>query len=92
MLVDLDGDGEKVSVYKKKGRIFEKVYEYPEDAEFTLTIYGGDLCGKLVFVVGHRKGKRNFFAITCDENDKYGFEMIDEIAMYHLSKEGKSCI
>ena len=108
VLVDLDGDGEKelgvlapfhgekVSVYKKKDGKFEKVYEYPEDAEFTHAIYGGDLCGKPAFVVGHRKGKRNLFAITCDENGKYGFETIDEDCgpanVFHYVHDGKDIL
>ena len=108
VLVDLDGDGEKelgvlapfhggkVCVYKKKDGKFEKVYEYPEDAEFAHAIYGGDLCGKPAFVVGHRKGKRNLFAITCDEHGHYEFETIDADCgpanIYHYVHDGKDIL
>lgn len=91
VLVDLDGDGEKelctlapfhgeqVSVYKKQDGKYMKVYDLPEDAEFTHAIYGGDLCGIPTFVVGHRKGKRNLLAIRyVPEAGTYGYEIIDE--------------
>lgn len=91
VLVDLDGDGEKelctlapfhgekVSIYRKQKGAYEKVYVFPEDAEFTHAIYGGDLCGIPSFVVGHRKGKRNLMVFRYDASaESYVSELIDK--------------
>ena len=109
VLVDLDGDGEeelctlspfhgeKVSIYKKTEGVYQKVYDFPEDAPFTHAIYGGDLCGIPSFVVGHRKGKRNLFVIRYNkETESYGYEIIDEDAgpanVLHFVKDGKDVL
>lgn len=105
VLVDLDEDGEKelcvlapfhgeqVSIYKKQDGAYQKVYELPEPAEFTHAIYGGDLCGRPTFVVGHRKGKRNLMAIRYDKaSGSYTTELIDEdrgpANVFHYVKDG----
>lgn len=109
VLVDMDGDGEeelctlapfhgeKVSIYKKVNGSYEKAYDFPEDAEFTHAIYGGDLCGIPSFVVGHRKGKRNLFVIRYhQETGTYGYEIIDENVgpanVLHFVKDGKDVL
>lgn len=109
VLVDLDGDGEKelctmapfhgekIAIYKKQNGVYEKVYEFPEEAEFVHAIYGGDLCGIPSFVVGHRKGKRNLMVIRYDAGTKsYGYEVIDENCgpanVYHYIHNGKDVL
>lgn len=109
VLVDLDGDGEKelctlapfhgekVAIYKKESGAYKKIYDYPEDAEFTHAIYGGMLCGKPAFVVGHRKGKRNLFAITWNnETQEFVSTIIDEdrgpANVYHYVYNGKDIL
>lgn len=109
VLIDLDGDGEKelgvlspfhgdnISIYKKKDGKFEKVYEYEKKAEFTHAIYGGMLCGKPAFVVGHRKGARELLAFTYDEETKnYKVQVLDTDCgpanVYHYEHNGKDII
>lgn len=88
-MVDLDDDGEmelvvlspfhgdEVSVYKKMGKGYEKVYQYPEKAEFLHAIWSGKLGGKTVVVLGHRKGARRLFALVCMDG-RYSFKTIDD--------------
>lgn len=107
--VDLDGDGEKelgvlspfhgekIMIYKKINGTFEKVYQYEKDAEFVHAIYGGMLCGKPAFVVGHRQGKRNLIAFTYNQtNATYEAEIIDTDCgpanIYHYTHNGKDII
>ncbi len=109
VLVDLDGDGEKelctlapfhgekIAVYKKGQDGYTKVYDFPEDAEFTHAIYGGELLGKPAFVVGHRKGKRNLMAITYNQETKsYEYEVIDEdrgpANVFHYVHQGRDIL
>lgn len=79
ILIDLKGNGAKelcvitpfhgdqVSIYSQNGNHYEKVYDYPEPAEFSHAIYGCTLCKHPAFVFGYRKGKRNLIAITWDK-------------------------
>ena len=109
VLVDLDGDGEKelgvlspfhgekIYIYKKRDGVFERIYTYFEDADFTHAIYGGDLCGSPAFVVGHRKGKRNLIAIRYDQEKKeYVSELIDQDCgpanVFHYVHNGKDVL
>ncbi len=109
VLVDLDGDGEKelgvlspfhgekISVYKKIDGKFTMVYEYEKNADFTHAIYGGPLCGKNAFVVGHRKAERNLIVFTYNQQTKaYEAEVIDEDCgpanVFHFVKDGKDII
>lgn len=91
VLVDLNGDGieelctlspfhgDKIAIYDLKDGKYVKVYDYPEPAEFTHAIFGGEILGKPHFVVGHRQGKRNLIDITYDpETENYVSEIIDE--------------
>lgn len=90
VLIDLDEDGEKelavlspfhgdqISIYKKNNGAFEKVYEYEKPAEFTHAIYGGDLCGQPVVVIGHRKAERDLIVFSYNKETKqYKSEVID---------------
>lgn len=88
-MADLDGDGEmelvvlspfhgdEVSVYKKTEDGYEKVYQYPEKAEFLHAIWSGKLSGKTVVVLGHRKGARRLFALLWADGH-YSFKTIDD--------------
>lgn len=90
-MVDMDGDGEKemlvlspfhgdtITIYKKKDGRYESVYEFEEKAEFLHAIYGGMLCGEPVFIIGHRKAKRNLMIFTWNkETASYEVQIIDE--------------
>jgi hypothetical protein len=109
VLVDLDKDGEKelavlspfhgdqISIYKKQDGSFHKVYEYEKPAEFSHAIYGGELCGKPVLVVGHRQGERNLLLFTWNkENKQYQWEVIDKDCgpanVCHFIKDGKDLV
>lgn len=91
VLIDLDEDGklelvtlspfhgEIISIFKQQGENWEKVYEFPEKAEFLHALYGGVLCGVPAVVIGHRKGKRNLMAITYHKSKcSYHVDIIDE--------------
>lgn len=109
VLVDFDGDGEKelgvlapfhgevIAIYKRKDGVFEKVYEYGKPAEFVHAIYGGMLCGKPAFVVGHRKGARELLAFTYNpQTGSYDVQVLDtdcgSANVYHYEKDGKDII
>jgi len=63
VLMDLNGDGEEelcaiapfhgdtVNIYEKKNDRFELAYTYPEKLEFLHAIFGGDICGKPVWII-----------------------------------------
>ena len=91
VLIDLDQDGtlelvvmspfhgDEIHIYKKLNGEYQKVYEYPEKAEFLHAIWCGKLKGKPTVVIGHRKGKRRLLAFTWDhKNEKYTCYIIDE--------------
>ena len=109
VLVDMDGDGEeelcvlapfhgeRISIYRKKDGTYQKAYDFPEDAEFLHALYGGELCGRQTFVVGHRKGKRNLMAFTWSEEKKeYVYEIIDEdrgpANVFRFVRDGKDVL
>lgn len=107
VLVDLDGDGEMelvvlspfhgddISIYKKDGDTYKKVYEYPEKAEFLHAIWAGSLAGKTVAVLGHRKGARRLMVFMY-ENGQYIFKTIDDgcgpANVYGYSYNGKDIL
>lgn len=90
VLVDLDGDGEKelavlapfhgeqICIYKRNNGVFEKAFELNRPVKFLHAVYGGMLCGKSAFVVGHRQGERDLLLFTwnSDKND-YEIEILD---------------
>jgi len=109
VLVDLNRDGikelctlapfhgERITIYKELDNQYEQVYEYPENAEFTHAIYGGDLCGIPALVVGHRKGKRNLIAIFYEEESQsYQSQELDEDCgpanIFHYVNDGMDII
>lgn len=109
VLVDMDEDGEKelavlapfhgdnISIYKKINGTFEKVYEYEKPAEFTHAIYGGNLCGQPVVVIGHRKAERDLIIFSYNrETKQYESEVIDHDCgsanVAHFVKDGKDII
>ena len=88
VMADLDGDkemelvlspfhGDEVSIYKKTEEGYDKVYQYPEKAEFLHAVWSGKLAGKTVVVLGHRKGARRLFALLWTDGH-YSFKTIDD--------------
>lgn len=109
VLVDFDGDGEKelaaiapfhgdkIRFYKKTDGQYKMIYEFGESREFLHSIYGGMMCGKPVFVTGHRKGQRDLMAFFYNnENGSYEMEYIDRNCgsanVYHYIKDGKDML
>jgi hypothetical protein len=106
-MVDLDGDGMKelivlspfhgndISIYKKIEKGYEKVYQYPEKADFLHAIWSGTLGGKPVAVLGHRKGARRLMGFSYTDG-KYGFQTIDDDCgpanAYGYSHDGKDIL
>ncbi len=105
VLLDLDGDGkrelaaisnfhgDRIRIYKTDEAGWYPVYEYPH-AEFSHGIFGGEICGKPVFVIGHRKGARNLLAFTWDnESQTYQAQVLDadcgSANVYHFCRGGK---
>jgi hypothetical protein len=85
-MVDLDGDGEdemvaiapfhgdELRIYKKIDGEYRVVYTHPAPVEFAHAIWGGNLCGKPVALIGHRQGKQELFYIHCSRFDPLQFE------------------
>ena len=108
VLMDLDGDGMKelfvlspfhgntVSIYKEYKGIFEKIYEYPEKPEFLHAIFGGEINGRPMVIVGHRKGERNLLAFYSNHMGGYHVERLDSRAgaanVLHYCKDGREII
>ena len=91
LYLDFDGDGERelltlspfhgdtLSIYKKKGPDFLKVWEYPARLPFLHAIWGTKLNGKDYAFVGCRQGNREFFAIYFDkETGTYKADLLDQ--------------
>lgn len=88
VLVDFDGDGKEellvlspfhgdtVRVYREKSGTYELEYEYPGKLEFLHAIWAGEIQGKPVVVVGHRKGNRDLLKLFW-EDGQYQAECID---------------
>lgn len=107
--LDLDGDGERelavitpfhgsdIIFYKKKEGAYHEVYRYEEPAEFSHSIYGGNLAGEPAVVIGHREGKRRLIAFRYDrETGCFTHELIDQgcgsANIYHFMKDGKDVL
>ena len=73
--IDIDGDGELefatiepfhgeyFRMYKKRGGVFEKIFEHPEITEFYHVAVGARLAGEPVVIGGCRRGKKQLFYV-----------------------------
>ena len=107
VLMDLNGDGEEelcaiapfhgdtVNIYEKKNDRFELAYTHPEKLEFLHAIFGGDICGKPVWIIGNRKGDRLLLAFTYGK-DGYEAQELDRgrgaANVLHYVYEGRDII
>lgn len=88
-LLDLDGCGEKellifspfhgdtVSIYKRSGGRFVRVYEHPEKLEFLHAICCGYPGGIPTIFLGYRRGRQELLAVTADGRGGYSFQVLD---------------
>lgn len=89
VLCDFDGDGEpelgcispfhgdELYVCKKNAAgQYEKVWQHPEKLEMLHATWACTLCGKPVWIVGHRKGARDLMLVSY-ENGAYQAQVID---------------
>ena len=107
LLMDFDGDGDKelltlspfhgdtLRVYKLCGGSYKQIFEYEKKIEFAHAICAGNLQGKDVAIIGHRKGDRDLLAVSY-ENSGYHVELLDHDvgpanAMY-MKVDGKDVI
>ena len=86
---DFDGDGEKemlvmtpfhgdtVKIYKRVNGAYACVKTFEEKYEFAHGIWGTEIDGKGIAIVGHRKGKRDLLACKYD-GSSYVMEVLDE--------------
>ncbi len=85
---DFDGDGEvemlvmtpfhgdTVKIYKKVDGVYTCIHTFDKDYEFAHAIWGTEMFGKGVAIIGHRKGDRDLLACVCGE-DGYKLEVLD---------------
>lgn len=85
---DLDGDGvtemlvmapfhgDIIKIYKPVDGKYTCIYTFPEKYEFAHGIWGAEICGKDVVIVGHRKGKRDLLACMYEEG-RYVMKTLD---------------
>lgn len=85
---DFDGDGEaemlvmtpfhgdKVKIYKKVDGVYTCIHTFDKDYEFAHAIWGTEMFGKGVAIIGHRKGDRDLLACVYGE-DGYKLEVLD---------------
>lgn len=90
LLLDLDGDGveelctiapfhgDTINIYHQRDGKFELEYTYPEKLEFLHAIFGGEICGKPTWILGHRKGERYLLAFTHDKEKGYVAQVLDK--------------
>lgn len=107
LLLDLDNDGEEelctiapfhgdtINIYHKRGGKFELEYTHPEKLEFLHAIFGGMICGKPTWILGHRKGERYLLAFTHDGKN-YNAQVLDKgcgaANVLHYVRDGKDII
>ena len=89
VLMDIDGDGDEellvlepfhgasLAIYKLKDGKYQKHYQHEEKLEFLHGMFGGEVCGKPRFIVGHRNGERKLLSITSDGKGGYEIEELD---------------
>lgn len=88
LLIDFDGDGEDeiivlspfhgdtVSIYKRAGEKYGKIFEYENKLEFVHAVCAGRLNGRNIAFVGHRRGGRDLLAVSCVDGE-YKVEPVD---------------
>ncbi len=87
---DLDGDGERellvlspfhgdtMSIYKKSGEGFEKVWEYGKKMPFLHAIWGAALEGKEYAFIGNREADKELLAVYFDQDKQaYTVDVLD---------------
>lgn len=90
VLLDIDQDGSEelltiepfhgdtIVFYKKENGEYKKYYEYEEKLEFLHAMFGGELCGKPRFVVGHRNGERKLLSFAADKQGGFEVQELDK--------------
>ena len=107
LLFDINGDGEEelcaiapfhgdtVKIYQKRDGKFVLDYTYAEKLEFLHAIFGGEILGKPVWILGHRKGERYLLAFTYQDG-KYQVQTLDQgcgaANVLHYTYEGKEVL
>jgi len=76
MLVMTPFHGEIVKIYKKVDGAYTCVKTFDRTYEFAHGIWGAEILGKGVAIIGHRKAERDLLACTWDGND-YVMEVLD---------------
>lgn len=90
-MIDIDGDGQMelalispfhgntYEIYKSINGCYEKVYEFPESADFFHVVRAGFLNGLPVFLGGSRGGRQKlFYVMFHQETGQYKTYVIDE--------------
>ena len=106
-LIDLDSDGkdellvlspfhgDTVLIYREKDGKYQLDYEYPEKIEFLHAIWSGEIQGKPVVMIGHRKGNRDLLKFSW-ENGQYQAELVDHDCGpandYDIHRDGKDYV
>lgn len=87
-LVDFDGDGElemlvmtpfhgdTVKIYKKVDGEYTCIHTFDKKYEFLHGIWGEEIYGKGIALIGHRKSERDLYACYYD-GEKYVLELLD---------------
>ena len=76
MLVMTPFHGEIIKIYKKVDGKYTCVHTFEETYEFAHGIWGANIYGQDMVIVGHRKGKRDLLACKYDGNG-YVMELLD---------------
>ncbi len=88
ILLDFDGDGEEelltlspfhgdtLRVFKRRGGVFEKEYEYEKKLPFAHAICTAEAQGVPFAVIGHRRGDRDLLALRFKDG-RYDVELLD---------------
>jgi hypothetical protein len=84
--IDIDGDGELefatiepfhgeyFRMYKKRGGVFEKIFEHPEVTEFYHVVVGARLAGEPVVIGGCRRGRKQLFYVRATQTSPLKLE------------------
>lgn len=77
MLVMTPFHGDTIKIYKPINGKYECIHTFPEAYEFAHGIWGANVCGKGVAIIGHRKGNRDLLACLYDGTG-YVMEVLDK--------------